>query len=558
MAKNKSDQSRTYEIIGELERRRMEALRLFRPLDYQERIFDTDCTELVVVGGNRSAKTLNCAIKFVSEALRIPVMNSEGKTFPLHCPNQPLLLWVIGKHENHIGTTIYDTLFKKGLFRVIRDEHTKDWRTYKPWDNEDVKRKEESHPAEPLIPERFIKATSWKSKASHVPEEVTLINGNVIRFYSSQAEAKQGDKLDYIWIDEDIEYPEHVAEWQARLSDKQGRLIWSAFPHSTNNALADMVDRAELQQHRESPDTVVIRLTFSDNPFIAAAEKRKRLEAWSDEDKRARDRGEFTFDSQLVFPSFSRFVHLSPPHSEESEWDEIDRILAGNKRPPDWTRYMSIDPGFNNCAIVFGAVPPPELASALVIEGELYLKRQNLDNIATAIKPWVDNFIYEEFIIDGRAARQTPLTGGPTYRQQYVEKFESFDIRCRVSGNDFVLGNDNIEARVALVRQALVVNATTGKPYLRMSRAKTQEGLQMEFLRYKYRKERGRVTDKIVSRYDHAMDALGYMVSRLPKYVQPHHNDKSAPASFKNYKKLRSMFKKESQDEGMWLGPPVS
>jgi hypothetical protein len=533
----------------------MEVLRVFRPLDYQEKIYTLCPPELIVLGGNRSSKTLNCAIKFASEMLRIPVTTEDGRQLPLHSPEGPMLGWIIGKHENHIGTTIYDTLFKPGLFKIIRDEETNEWRTYRPWVEADRARSREAVASEPLIPRRFIKEEAWSDKKGHVYDEVTLINGNVIRFYSSKAEAKQGDKLNWIWIDEDIDNEDHVPEWQARTIDLEGCLMWSAYPHSSNAALADLVDKADKFKHHDKPYTIVINLTMSQNPFLNKEKVAAVTEGYDDDTRRARDLGQFTFDSQLVYPEFNRAVHLSPPLEEGDHWDDLDEILAGGTKPSDWCRSMVLDPGFNHTAVLFCAVVPEHLGGYWVVEDEVYLKRKNLDDLCQTLRPMMQGFVFEDFVIDGRAARQTPLTGGPTYRQQFVDAFQKYDISCRSTGNDFVLGSDNIEARINLVRQALAVNLQTGRPKLRLHRHRTKAGCQHEFARYKYRMAQGKITDQVVARYDHAMDCLGYWVSRNPVYVYPDSNDKTAPRIFRQFKKLNLKNRQRQGQGSTWLGP---
>jgi hypothetical protein len=559
----KTGGSRIRELTSELEKRKMEVLSVFRPLDYQECIYECKSPEMVVLGGNRSGKTLNVSIRFASELLRTPVTRLDGTKIPLQSPNEPLLTWVIGKHENHLGTTIYDTLFRPGLFKVIRDLETGDWRTYRPWDPADVARKNETEPSEPLIPDRYIKEHAWQDKKCHVYEEVTLVNGNIIRFYSSMAEAKQGDKLDIIWIDEDIENEEHVQEWQARTVDKEGFIFWSAFPHSANAALSDMVDRAEAQEHLDDPYTSVIQLTMSQNPFLSKKRVKAVTSSYSEDQKRARDGGEFTFDSQLVYPEFRRSLHLSPPVDEEAAWDELDRILGSNERPSNWRRDMIVDPGFNNQAILFCAVVPEDLGGYLVVEDELYLKRKNLDQACQLIRDKMkgpfDGCIFESFIIDGHAARQTPMTGiGGTYRQQYVDAFKRWDISCRQTGNDFILGSDNVEGRINLVRNALAVDTQLGRPRLRFHRHRTKDGCQYEFARYKYQVVKHKINEKVVSRYDHAMDCLGYWVSTTPEYVYPEPNDNTAPRIIRQFRRLLNRSSVPNEPGAIRLGPSAA
>jgi hypothetical protein len=542
----------------ELERREREALHVFRPLPHQRPIYENDAKEVIIRGGNRSSKTINAAMKVVSEALRIPVQDGNGNSFPLFTPARPLLIWAIGYDEEHIGTTIYDRLFEPGLFRVLRDEVTHKWRTYRPWVPEDCARKNETKPAEPLISPRFILGEpAWSEKKRHIIKSITLVNGTVIRFYSSRAKAKQGDDVDIIWIDEDIEEGDHMIEWQMRLLDRNGRLIWSALPHSKNNALVEMSERADKQRDSDKPRTIEHVLDLRDNPYIDPDEISSISGALSEEQARQRIEGKFTFDTQLVYPTYHKTLHLCPRPNQDS-WDAIDRIVESRERPKDWCRYMAIDPGFQTCAVLFAAVPPPEMfGNWVVVEGELYLHRQNIDQIVQQIGPWIYGFVYEEFVIDWHAGRITPLTGGPTYAEQFQKKFEEYKFSSRNTGSGFRKGNDNIDSRVNLVRAGLESQPATGVPTLRINRYTTKHGLQREFPRYKYVVSQGLVTDKVRSVDDHAMDCLGYLMSLPPVYHYPSPTVQQMPTVVKAFLdlKARSHREIEQRNKTVWLGP---
>ncbi len=558
--------NRLESLLNERERRQMEMLRIFRPLPYQLPIFTSTTPELVVRGGNRSGKTTATSVLFASLATGQPIIGPLGKIidspWPKSWSKSNLLLWVVGYDERHIGQTIHRHLFKPGLFRVIRDLESGEYRTFRPWDPVDMERAEEALDSEPLIPERFVKQWAWKDFARNVFETCELVNGTTICAFSSRGEPKQGDKVHCIWIDEDIEYESHIAEFRMRLLDYSGRLLWSAFPHSKNQALIEMSEQAEDQKKWDEPIVEEIKVSMLDNPYISDKQKSRAGISLSDElEQRSRIHGDFTFDSYLVYPSYSKRLHTFPSENKE-HFDEIDSILAKNVRPRNWTRFISVDPGFVRAAILFAAVPPvdmfdnlPEDERYLVIEDEIYTKGKTVNELAKEIRLRTEGFVYQSFIIDWHAARQTPMTGGRTIYQQFQEQFIKNQISSEETGSGFRKGNDDISGRIMLVRKYLELNRL-GKPRLRLNREKTA-GLQLEFVRYKFRTaKQGFIDETPVKRFDHALDALGYLVSINPEYVENDYNRIKSPA-FTAYQKImdRQKQKQMSGRRFVHLGP---
>lgn len=556
------------QLVQERDKRQVEMLRLFRPLPYQVPIFTSKAPDLIVRGGNRSGKTTSASVLFASLAMGKPIIGPDDKPlpspWPKHWPKDGgLLLWCVGYDEKHVGQTIFRHLFMPGLFRVIKDPVTGKYRTYQPWRTEDQALASETISSEPLIPDRYIKHWSWKDKARHIFESVELINGTVIRAYSSRGEVKQGDKVHCIWIDEDIEYESHIGEFHMRLLDHRGRLIWSAFPHSKNQALIELSEQADEQRDWDNPLVEEIKVNLLDNPYIGADQKaRAEISLTSDEEKRARIFGEFVYDSFLVYPSFNKRVHCGPG-DDDQHWDHIDEVFKNNERPADWCRYLAIDPGYTRCAVVFAAVPPPDLFDQLrpeenyvVIEGELYEKGKTVDEIAALIRNWTERYPYEAFLIDWHAARQTPMSGGDSIYVQFRKAFEKYRIYSNQTHSGFIRGNDDINGRIEIVRQYLSFNRL-GRPRLRLFGDKTPN-MQKEFMRYKFRQTPQGFIDEIpVKRHDHLMDALGYLLSIHPDWKEPEHAVMSEGGVYRAFQAMQERTRKKLHQGNRFvsLGP---
>lgn len=516
---------RLREVAAENARRKLEGLRLYRPLPTQLAFHLSLASERISRGGNQSGKSVSAAAEFASAVTGIPILGPDGKPLPNKYPDptsRKLLAWVVGYDEGHIGSTIFRLLFQPGAFDVIRDRQTGQWRAWQPWIADDLARKDECRPASPLIPSRLIdpKGWSWNDKAAHQFAKCTLRNGCVIEAYSSRSKAKQGDQVDILWIDEDIEYPSHVAEWQARLSRRKGRLFWSVFPHSKNDALVRMSNRAADLKGAKNPDVEEVLLTFVDNPFIDADEKRKRLAGWDESEERARNRGEFTTDTVLMFPTFNKMVH-GLPRRDPSFLDALDEELLKNNYqvPGEWTTYVALDPGHTNTAALVGSVPPPWLGDWLVIHDELFMRGATADQLAAALAEKVGHRNIEAFVIDFRAGRQTPMGHGDTVRDTYAAAFKRYGLRSRATKSSFEWGCDNIGVRSALIREGLALRSN-GTTRLRFFIDRMPNTVR-EFQLYRKRIVGNDIKDEPIDRDNHCMDALGYLIAHRPAFVSP-------------------------------------
>ena len=157
------------QLYAERSRRRLEALRLYEPLPFQERFHACHSKEVLIQAGNQVGKSL-CA--FVEDARAATGQDPHGKY-----PKENGVMVCLGMDEGHIGRVIHKYLFRAGSFKIIRDAATGEWRCWKQWVKDDWARKDEAKPAPPLIPPRMIKNFAWKKRAQHVFEVCELKNG---------------------------------------------------------------------------------------------------------------------------------------------------------------------------------------------------------------------------------------------------------------------------------------------------------------------------------------------------------------------------------------------
>lgn len=530
------------DVQAELTERRLESLRLYEPMQTQEEFHRCLSSERVVLGGNRGGKTLAVSI----EAARAATGQDPYGKYPKEDGN----LVVVGRNWPHIGMVIYRALFRPGAFKIIRDEHTGQWRSYRP--GLDEHRRAQCKPAPPLIPPRLIKDLSWVLKNAHYLQRAELLNGWTIYCFSSEGEPPQGFQADLCWIDEDVGNEAWIGEMQARLADRKGRFVWSAMPHSKNDALLGLCERADKAAEEGVANPIIRKfsLRFLDNPHIDQEEKQKNIERWSalgQDELRMRAEGEFTTESTLMYPTFNPSVHVM----------RKDQLPDGVV-PDDWTRYVAIDPGHAVMASLFGAVPPDE--RFLLIYDELYIRNCNAliwgEQFAEKVK---DSVIYAA-IMDMHGGLLRDLGSGRLPHELYSEELKKRKIRFTLTGHQFIPGSDDIPARTALVRQMLHIRGD-GSTKLRVLEGRCPNLLR-ELKRYRKKTTSVNgvvyVTDAPQTRGEvHAAQTLEYLCAHEPKYHVPPRRPGVEPWWVK-WQEARRKRQRESTDPCVLLAPTGS
>jgi hypothetical protein len=474
--------------------------------------------------------------------------------------NRPLLLYVIGKDSDYIGRVLYRYLFMPGQIQIIKDKATNKWRAYRPWTDEDKDRAHEAQPAPPFIPPEVIDPKGWayENKAERVFSICRLyfgeghpMNGTTIRAFGSRSDPAMGDPVDYIWIDEDIDNEDWATEMEARLSDRKGKMLWSAFPLLRNQAMTKISRRAEEQKGIENPTTQEFLLRFSDNPFMDDAVRAERYANWSDEERRARDYGEYVTESILCYPEYSRTLHCLP-RKDQHEPDPLEMALEANnwKVPEEWTRWMSVDPGHSICAVLFAAIPPPDIGDYVLIYDMLYIRGCSARMFGAAVGSKTKGQNFEAFVIDDHGSRVTQAGAGVTIRSQYVEALKDNDVESNMTQSGFYLGCDDVQGRMAIVRGWMADRPKLG-PKLRFLSAKCMDLLN-EFGNFKKRICYGKhAVDEVIPLHNHACNALEYLAARNPRYTPPRIRTPISPV----YQRYQKMIQKQGRGS-VNLGPP--
>ena len=503
------------ELYLEKRRRDSEALKLYEPLPFQDRYHASQAKEVLLQAGNQVGKSLAA---FVEDARAATGQDPYEKY-----PKENGVMVCLGMDEGHIGRTIHKYLFRSGAFKIIKDLDNNNWRAWKPWVESDWDRKAEAEEAPPLIPERFVKTFAWKKRAQHVFEICELINGWTIYAMGSKGDPSQGFQADLVHIDEDLERPEWYDEMIARLSMREGKLRWSALPHSKNDALVNLCERAEDEEGKDGASTIVIRATIFDNPFMPEQVKQENIKRWKakgEDEFRKRALGELVTDSVLMYPNFSKDLHNAIKFDEPR--NAVQAYLTHNDGVPgkDWCRYMVVDPGHSVCAVTFYAVPPPSMGRHVVCYDELYIHNCTAAKFGAMVAQKAKGQDFEAFIIDAHGGRIREIGTGVLPRVQYSRELESHDIKSRTTGHGFLSGSDDIPGREMKLRSWINVSSG-GYPTLMVVAARCPN-LCREFNRFKKKTINGYITDEGNRRGNcHAIETLEYAAANGLKYVKP-------------------------------------
>jgi hypothetical protein len=448
-------------ILREFQTRGMESLRLYRPLPFQDAFHQCRKMECLLMKGTRVGGSLAGFVEDARAALCCDPYDKYPKKgdYNIVC---------LGYGEPHVGRVIHRLLFRPGAFTIIKDEKTKDWRTFRPWPREEERggdygdqgREKESMPAPPLIPQsRIVGSPAWIKKNHHVFHRIDLDTGWHIWAANSAGDPNnvQGFDVTLYHIDEDLRMGQWWLEASSRVQLTNGFLRWTALPHGDNDALMNMSKRADeqLKWPEEQRTTVKIQATMYDNIYMSDKSKRSLETIWKSAGEdvfNQRALGLLSLESTRMYPSFNKDIQ-----GFKSQRSECARKLqeTGGEVPAGWCRYMVVDPGHTICGVLFIAVPPPELGDHIYIYDECYIQMATATMFADAVTPKLNAAPFQAFIIDAHGGALREIGSGYTPREQYTFHLSKRGLRSIETHSEFISGCDQMEGRETALREWL-------------------------------------------------------------------------------------------------------
>jgi hypothetical protein len=528
--------------LKEIKARECEALKLYEPLPWQEKYHSTTAKECIAAKGNQVGGSL---AGFAEVARAVTGQDPYNKY-----PKENGVAVCLGYGEPHIGRVMHRYLFRYGAFDIIRDKDTNEWRTFRPWPQDeevhgkygDKGREAEAKPAPPLIPKRFIKGKiSWLKRSENIFSTVYFTTGWTLYALNSMGDPSraQGFQANLYHIDEDVATGGWYSEAVGRCSRHNGLIRWTAMPHSKTEDIVGMMERGEEEEGKESPKTVVVRAGIDDNPFLPPEAKEENLRIWKDmgEDVlRMRAYGELTVDSVLMYPRYDPKVHTAVKvlnRSEQQAEDDglqvrcdVQRIMAENNGvpPKEWCRYFSFDPGHQVLAGIAIAVPPARIGNFKIVYDELYITAATAKMFGDAMYKHFRNDVFQDWIVDMHGARLRQLGTGELPIRDYERCIDKYNLSCEVRGARFGAGCDDIKLREQKLRNWMSIRED-GFPTLLIVNDRCPN-LVKELKKFKKKKTRVNgmevVTDEANRRgMCHAIEALEMLAAHGCPFVTP-------------------------------------
>jgi hypothetical protein len=444
------------EMLHELASRRVDSLRLYEPLPFQQKYHACRTKECLLMKANRAGGSL-CG--FVEDA-RAATNQDPFRKYP----EKDGVIVCLGYGEGHIGRVIHRYLFRPGAFDIIQDEKTNDWRVFRPWEQDEIRadmpgdrgREKESLPSPPLIPKRFIKGKiAWVKRAHFVFYRVDLTTGWSIYAANSAGNPSQfmGFDVNLYHIDEDLAQPGWYDEALPRTTKPNGFMRWTALPLAQNDDLINLTERFEREQDTENPTTTLLRASIFDNPYLPKEAVAHNVKIWAshgDEVLRQRAYGELCNNEIKVYPTFN---HRTVDYRTQfTQTCKLIKRLNGDV-PEKWCRYVCIDPGHTVLALGYFAVPPSE--EQVYLYREDYILGGDAVKFGNAMQRATSGAVFQAFIIDSHGGALRELGSGFTPREQFSRQLLLRNVRSVETQVDFLNGSDDIKGREMALRDAL-------------------------------------------------------------------------------------------------------
>jgi hypothetical protein len=424
-----------YDLVARYAHQTTRSIHLLKPFPgVGERFVGERSRIQLATGSNRGGKTMHVVYKVLLALL------GYGEKFGLPAKNGRVI--AVGQDWDHVGMVMWRKMTWANQFKVIRDLGTGAWRSVRPNPNKvseidpsDLMRMSEWKGAPPFLALNEMEV-SWFRKHMDQPRKITIpATGWECTFDSSEGDPIQGTDFDLVWLDEEIKREAWVSEMLMRIVDRNGQLWWSFTPQSSTPQAYEFHKLAE----SGAGHVREFKFLIADNPYLPEIAKREIYESLRPEERDVRWFGNYAIQSRRVYPEFDPVVR-----------HRFDAFPNGSHEPPgDWMKLFSVDPGFQTCAVIFGAVPPPEHPAypAVYLYDELYLHSATCATYGEALSEKTVGGQWEIAIVDHRYGRQKQETSGRPLVDHYRDEHRERGISTRMSGDGFVWGSDDVDGR---------------------------------------------------------------------------------------------------------------
>lgn len=296
--------------------------------------------------------------------------------------------------------------------------------------------------------------------------------------YKQDPTTMVGSSLDYVAYDEPP--PEPVRnECLIRLVDRAGVEMFAMTPVNMRGGGIGWVSR-KIWKRREHPDVTVVKASIRDNPLLSEVAIERVLAEYPEEERRAREFGDFVNFGGMVYPGGFDGVLTARAVTAAD--------VAG------WEVVVGLDPGLKNAAFVWVGVDSEQ---RMVVFAEALLREGTPADYARVIGETNARWGVREptYVID------------PSARNRSLVNAESVEAELGRLGIFCVHGQNAVEAGVQQIRRRLAHGMLLVSAECRGLRDEAEE----------YRAEdRADGEFRAVKENDHRLDALRYAVMHMP------------------------------------------
>lgn len=220
-----------------------------------------------------------------------------------------------------------------------------------------------------MTPRGALSGNQWEKAYDKTKRILRFNNGALIDFMSTEQDPDKfgGVALHRVHYDEEPSGPNSQTiyqESQVRLIDYGGDTLLTMTPLFGLSWVYD-----EIWERRHQPDLTVIRASMRDNPVLPPEEIDRATARWTEEERRAREHGEFVHFEGSFYPEFTDATHVVKVPSPE-DLKTLDVVVG-------------IDPGLERTGVLWVAFDNDNGALAFA---ELYPRDALVPHVADQIR----------------------------------------------------------------------------------------------------------------------------------------------------------------------------
>lgn len=362
----------------------------YKAQDYQIEFHASDARGRLVIGGNRSGKTVAGAAEAV---MRLCGMHEH-----------------YNKHRTPIRGRAVGVDFDKGVNQIMMPEIAR-------W-----------------MPPSMLINGSWEASYSRGDRVLTLENGSTLEFmsYDQDVDKFAGTSRHFVWFDE--EPPEDIFnECLARLIDTGGDWWLTMTPLIDMSWTLDRIYTPGITE--KDPNIEVFEVSTSQNVHVNSAEIEILTMGMTDEQKEARLHGKYMTYTGTIYGSVIADTTFVEPYVESDRWPLLEK----------WGHFGMLDHGYRNpTAFLLGAF---DADGRIIIYDEYYetnrLVKENALAILSRIRELGLVNKLEYIVADPSIRNKDPIGGGSIY-QEYSEH----GLYMTLANNDVSAGINRVSSRL--------------------------------------------------------------------------------------------------------------